>query len=151
MSVALKPAARAWRFTDTEKQLPGFQIPGSCDSPVFLVVVFFHQTPPLGPNRASLGPFWILCTFHGVINPFKNDSPVFGNRGVVFLCLWTIKSLLLALKQHSFKKRSDSIDTYIRRFYFCFKNFPSPRFFGRLPGFLSTGESSKKCYNSMKR
>ena len=94
------------------KNSPVSKVPGSCDSPY------------LG-NRRVTSPFgnWRVAThwYH------------FGNRRVVLLIVWSFKPMQLPLKQHSFKKLSNSNINYTKTFDLCLKNYPSPRIFGQLP------------------
>ena len=71
-------------------------------------------------------------------------------RGVFLLFVRNFKPMLLPLKQHSFKKLSIGNVNYTKTFDFCLKNFPSPRTFSQLQGFLITGDLCLKSNNSMK-
>ena len=59
--------------------------------------------------------------------------------------------MLLPLKQHSFKKQSNSSIKNTNTFDLCLNNVPCPKIFRRLPDVLSTGESFLNSNNSMKR
>jgi len=79
------------------------------------------------------------------------DSPVIRKVASCFTVRVNLQAhATIPLKHHSFKKLSNSNVKYTNTFDLCLNKFPSPRFFGRLPGFQSTGESFLKSNNSMK-
>ena len=94
------------------------------------------------PLKIQNGPM-----FRGVATPRcpmylgSQDSLVSYVPGSRFLFLWTFKPMLQPLKQHSFKKLLYIGINYTKTVYTCLKNFPIPRFLGRLPCVPSTKES----------
>ena len=84
--------------------------------------------------------------------PGSLDLPVSKGPGDILLYVWNLKSMLLPLKQHSFKKLFNCNINYTTTFDLCLKTFPSPRIFGQLgTRFSKHRESFYKSNNLMKR